>query len=158
MAKNKTSKVIDKIGEGIGVGIIAGLAGTVAITLSQMIEMKITGRKPSTAPADAASKVLDIQPKAGKKESFSNEVHWAYGTLWGIVRGMLNTCGIRGWAATGVHCTAILGTGLVIEPALKVAPPLKEWKPKDIDIDTIHHIVYAVAAGLVFDAIIDNDK
>ena len=88
MARNKTSKTIDKIGEGIGVGIIAGLAGTIAITLSQTIEMKITGRKPSTVPADAATKVLDFQAKAGKKEAFSNEVHWAYGTLWGIVRGV----------------------------------------------------------------------
>ena len=38
----------------IGKGLMAGAAGTLAITLSQMIEMKITKRKPSTAPADAA--------------------------------------------------------------------------------------------------------
>ena len=56
---------------------MAGAAGTLAITLSQMIEMKITKRRPSTAPADEAEKVLDVKPATeADKSKFSQEVHW----------------------------------------------------------------------------------
>ena len=36
--------------------------------------------------------------------------------------------------------------------SLKVAPPLKEWSAKEFVTDALHHAVYAIAAGLVFDA------
>lgn len=70
-----------KLGNAIGRGLIAGLAGTLAITISQIIEMKITKRPPSFAPADAASKALSIEAATREeREKFSNEVHWTYGT------------------------------------------------------------------------------
>jgi hypothetical protein len=64
-----------------GVGLAAGLAGTAAMTVSSTIEMKIRGRAGSSAPADAAGKLLGVRP-AAKKESkrFGALVHWAYGT------------------------------------------------------------------------------
>jgi len=154
---NKAVQALDKIGEGIGVGIIAGLAGTVAITLSQMIEMKIRDRKESTVPADAASKALDIQPKEGKKHQFSQRVHWVYGTLWGAARGLFGAAGLRGWPATGLHGAAVLGTAMIIEPALKVAPPVTKWSKEDIIMDVFHHAIYAIAAGLVYDAIVGEE-
>ena len=154
--KNKMQKGIGKIGSAIGKGIIAGIAGTAAITISQMIEMKITGRKPSTAPADAVTKALDVQEVPGKKNQFTQQVHWTYGTLWGVARGLLSVAGIKRWSATAAHFAAVLGTGMIIEPALKVAPPVKKWGAKQIAIDALHHAVYAVAAGLVYDAIMRN--
>jgi hypothetical protein len=156
-AKAASAKALEKIGEGLGVGIIAGLAGTVAITLSQMLEMKIRNRKASTVPADAASKALDIEPKEGKKDQFSQRVHWVYGTSWGIARGLFGAAGLRGWQATALHGAAVLGTAMVIEPALKVAPPINEWSKEDIIMDVVHHAVYAIAAGLVYDAIARED-
>ena len=155
--QHKPKTAIDKIAEGIGAGLIAGFAGTIAITLSQMLEMKIRGRKASTVPADAATKVLDIQPKEGKKNHFSNQVHWIYGTTWGIARGLFGAAGLRGWSATGLHGAAVLGTAMVIEPALKVAPPITEWSKEDIAMDVLHHAVYAIAVGLVFDAIVGDE-
>jgi len=38
-------------------------------------------------------------------------------------------------------------------PALRVAPPVTKESPKTIMIDGFHHLVYAVAAGMVFDEI-----
>ena len=32
-------------------------------------------------------------------------------------------------------------------------PPVSKWKPKDIGTDIFHHAVYAIVAGIVFDAI-----
>jgi hypothetical protein len=147
------STVLGELGAAIGKGLIAGLAGTVAITISQMIEMKITKRKPSDAPAKAVEKTLHIEGTPGNKEEFSNEVHWVYGTSWGVMRGLLSMAGIRGFAATTLHMAAIWGTAVNIQPKLDIAPPLSEWEPKDIAIDLLHHAVYAIVAGLVFDAI-----
>jgi hypothetical protein len=157
MGHKKPIRAIDKIGEGIGVGILAGIAGTVAITLSQMIEMKIRNRKASTLPADAAIKALDIQPAEGKKNLFSQRVHWVYGTMWGIARGLFGAAGLKGWPATGLHGAAVLATAMIIEPALKVAPPVTKWSREDIAMDVLHHAVYAIAAGFVYDAIVGDE-
>ena len=141
----------------IGAGVLAGLAGTAAITVSQLIEMKLTDRKPSTAPVKAVSKVLDVKPvNKDSKDKVSQEIHWTYGTLWGIPRGVMAMVGLSGWPATALHFTAIAGTAMTMLPNLELAPPVVEQEPKDIAIEVLHHAVYAIAAGLVYDAI-DND-
>ncbi len=122
---NKICSVIGSIGATIGKGLIAGLAGTAAITISQMIEMKITGRKPSTAPADAASKALDIKPATKQdKQQFSQVVHWTYGTSWGIARALVTETGLEGIPASLLHFITVWGTAMIIEPKLGVAPPV----------------------------------
>lgn len=147
------STILGEFGSAIGKGLIAGLAGTIAITVSQMIEMRITKRKASNSPARAVKKALHIEATPGNNEDFSNEVHWVYGTSWGVMRGLLSMAGIRGFAATSLHLASIWGTAATIQPKLDIAPPLSEWEPKDIAIDILHHTVYAIVAGLVFDAI-----
>ncbi|MGH2649221.1 MAG: hypothetical protein ACRDE8_16695, partial [Ginsengibacter sp.] len=108
--KSHESTALGALGAAIGKGLIAGIAGTIAITVSQMIEMRITGRKPSTAPAKAVKKTLHIQAVKGNTETFSNEVHYAYGTTWGIPRGLLSLIGLNGFAATAAHFAALWGT------------------------------------------------
>ena len=138
----------------VGTGMLAGLAGTVAITISQLIEMKLTDRAPSTTPVKAVSKVLDIKPtNKTNREKVSQEIHWTYGTVWGIPRGIMSMVGLQGWPATLLHFTTIMGTALTLLPKLDVVPPVMEQEPKAIAIDALHHAVYALAAGLVYDAI-----
>lgn len=150
---------VGAIGSSLGKGIIAGAVGTLAITLSQMIEMRINDRKPSTMPAKVATKVLDIKAiNVQHKEQFSQEVHWAYGTTWGIPRGLMTLIGIKGWPATLLHFASIYATALIMPPALKAAPPVNEWGAKAIAIDALHHAVYAAATGLVYDAIEGTDE
>src|SRR5699024_181447 len=97
-----------KTGGVLGKGLIAGLAGTVAITVSQMIEMKITERSMSKAPSIVGGKTLGVEPRgkaqleAEKEKSSKNKaseaiqhhvetneekfnylVHFGYGTSWG---------------------------------------------------------------------------
>src|SRR4051812_11037141 len=45
----------------IAKGLLAGFCGTAAMTLSSALEENLRGREPSTAPADAAAKVLGIR-------------------------------------------------------------------------------------------------
>ncbi len=157
MGKEKyIASEFQKLGEAIGVGLISGLVGTAAITISQMIEMKITKRQGSDTPVQAVHKALNIKADEGKEKKFGQEINWVYGTMWGVARGLLAMAGIKRWAATATHFAAVLGTEMIIEPALKVAPPVKKWGIKEILIDATHHAVYAIAAGMTYDAITCN--
>ena len=156
---HKINLAVGRFGSAVGRGLIAGLAGTAAITLSTRIE-GMSNKKPGNfAPGDAASKALSIE--ASDREEwgkFSNEVHWTYGTLWGAGRGLLSLVGLKGWPATAIHFAAIYYTAITIEPDFEVAPPINEWSKKKIGLFALHHIVYVVIAGLVFDAINKHEQ
>jgi hypothetical protein len=93
----------------LGRGLVAGAVGTAAMTVSSTIEQKRRGREPSTAPADAAMKVLGIESfcDAAAKTRFSNVVHWAYGSAWGIPRALLDAAGLGPPAASAAHGLAL---------------------------------------------------
>lgn len=135
----------------LGRGIIAGLVGTLAMTLSSTLEMKLRGRKPSTVPGEAAGKVLGVEP-VGEEEKvrFSNLVHFAYGTGWGVPRSMLGASGLNGLTGGVAHFAAVWGNALVMQPALGVTPPVKEWGKEALAIDAFHHAVYASATTLAY--------
>lgn len=143
---------LTKLAESVGKGIFAGAFGTVMMTISSTAEMKLRGREGSSAPADAAGKLLGVQPRNpdGKKR-FSTAVHYGYGTGWGAVRGLIAATGITGPVATLAHFGAVWGNELVMLPALKVAPPVTTWGPKEVGVDVFHHAVYAVATGIAYE-------
>ncbi len=135
----------------VGKGLFAGAAGTVAMTVSSTIEMKLRGRPPSSVPARAAAKLLGVEPVDERAEArFSNIVHWGYGTAWGGVRGLLAAAGLSGPAATAAHLAAVWGAEQVMLPALDVAPPLTEWGAEEVAIDAFHHLVYVGATGVAY--------
>ncbi|HJP62497.1 MAG TPA: hypothetical protein VJ844_03605 [Mucilaginibacter sp.] len=152
--KTHNDNIFGELGGAIGKGILAGLAGTAVITLSQMIEMRLTKREPSEAPVKVAEQVTDVKPANKEvKEKVSQEIHWAYGTSWGIVRGLIGLTGVRGVPAIAAHFAAIWGTALVMLPSFKAGPKITEEEPKAIAIDAMHHMVYAIAAGFTYDAL-----
>src|SRR4051794_10254834 len=108
----------------IGRGVIAGLAGTTAITISQMIEMRLRKRESSTAPAEAASQVLgvhDVLEKAddSQKQNLSQVVHWSYGTSWGTVLALLDVRGLEGVPAALAQFARIWAAALFVMPRLE---------------------------------------
>ena len=174
---------LSKVGGALGKGLIAGFAGTVAITISQMIEMQITKREMSNAPVTVAGKALGVEPRGKaeqekeKAESESDEapdaveervekneqkftqiMHFSYGTGWGVFRGALDLAGIHGPLADLFQFGAIWGTAQVMLPAAAGTPPITEWSPKQIAIDVMHHAVYACAVGLTYDAMRKAEK
>jgi hypothetical protein len=158
-SNNEFSKGVGALAAVLGKGLIAGLVGTAAITLSQTIERKITGKPTSFAPGDAASKALDIEAsKMEARKKFSDEVNWVYGTSWGSARGILSLVGLKGFPATAIHWAAIFYTAITIEPDFEVAPPINEWSKKDLALFALHHVIYAATTGFVFDAINDNNN
>ena len=134
-----------------GKGLFAGVAGTAAMTVSSTLEMKRRGREPSSAPADAAAKVLGIEGFAddAAKQRFGTLVHWGYGTGWGVVRALLGLAGLPPAAATAAHLAAVWGSEAVMLPALGVAPPFWTWGAEEVAIDVGHHVVYAAVTGAV---------
>jgi hypothetical protein len=140
----------------VGKGLFAGVVGTVAMTASSTIEMKLRGRPASSAPAAAASKVLGVEPKGQSEEArFSSIVHWGYGTSWGAVRGLIGAAGLRGLRANATHLGAVWGAEQAMLPALGVAPPFWEWEAKEVASDAFHHLVYASATGAAY-ALLDR--
>ena len=142
---------LDTVAGAIGRGLIAGLVGTAAITLSQGIEAKLRNRKPSTTPAQAAGKVLGVKPVGEQEERrFSNMVHWGYGTAWGGVRGLLDVAGLNGVAADAAHMGAVSATAMTMLPAMKLSQPQTKQPVEEIAIETLHHLVYALATGVTY--------
>jgi len=143
---------LDTLARGIGKGVIAGVAGTAAMTVSSTIEAKLRGRQFSTAPADAARKVLGIREFESEqaKSRFSDLVHWGYGTSWGVLHGLLRAVGVPSKVATPVHAAAVWGSATVMLPTLGVAPPVYLWGRKEVAIDVWHHAVYATATGIAY--------
>jgi hypothetical protein len=135
----------------VGKGLFAGVVGTAAMTVSSTLEMKIRGRPGSSAPAQAAGKILGVEPTGEAEEArFSNLVHWGYGTSWGVVRGLIGAAGLEGPGAAAVHLGTVWGTEQVMLPALGVAPPFWQWGAKEVAIDALHHLVYASATGVAY--------
>ena len=137
----------------LGKGLVAGLAGTAAMTVSSTLEMKLRDRPASTAPADAAAKVLGIAGFAddAAEQRFATLVHWGYGTGWGVVRALLGLAGLPPAAATGAHLAAVWSSEAVMLPSLGVAPPFWTWGAEEVAIDVGHHVVYATVTGLVYE-------
>ena len=139
------------IAAAVGKGLVAGCIGTMAMTVSSSIEAKIRDRESSTAPADAAAKVLGIKPEGEKEKArFSTMVHWSYGTGWGVLRGLLSLVALPAPLPAVAHYAAVWGGQLVMLPALEVAPPVKEWGSTELAIDAFHHGVYATATSLAY--------
>ena len=172
-----------KVGGVIGKGLIAGFAGTVAITISQMIEMKVTNRGMSNAPVIVGGKTLGVEPRGQAEQEkektqseedkaseevqqkvkanegkFAQIMHFSYGTGWGVFRGALDLAGIHGPLADLFQFGAIWGTAQVMLPATAGTPPITEWSPKQIASDVLHHAVYACAVGLTYDAMRKAEK
>ena len=121
------------------------------MTISSTLEAKLRGRGASTAPAQAAAKVLGVEPIDEEAMAhFSNIVHWGYGTAWGGVRGLLTAAGLSGPASTAAHLGLLWGSEQVMLPVLEVAPPLPEMGLKEAGIDALHHLVYAAATGMAY--------
>jgi hypothetical protein len=140
------------IASSIGKGLVAGVAGTAAMTISSSLEARIRHRAASSAPARATAKILGIKEFEDDIAAarFNDLSHWGYGTMWGVVRGLLAATGLSPKAATAAHGAAVWGSAAVTLPALEVAPPFVFWGRKEVAIDLWHHAVYATATGIAY--------
>lgn len=141
--------MIAQVAAAVGKGLFAGVVGTAAMTVSSTVEAKLRDRAGSSAPLDAAGKVLGFQPVGEREKArLSTMVHWAYGTVWGAPRGVLAVTGLPAPAATLAHLGAVWGGEVTMLPALGVAPPITEMEVVEVALDLWHHLVYVTATSL----------
>jgi hypothetical protein len=153
------TRLVNTLASNVGKGLVAGFVGTAAMTVSSSLEARIRGRAASSAPARATTKVLGIKEFEDDIAAarFNDLSHWGYGTMWGVVRGLLGSTPLSPNAATAAHGAAIWGSAAMTLPLLEVAPPFVFWGKKEVAIDLWHHSVYALATGLAYRLIDSRD-
>jgi len=142
--------------EVIGRGVLAGFAGTAVMTAFQKaVEMPLTGREDSYAPADFAQKVLPVQPSspAGRKR-LNYVTHFALGAMWGSAYGVAAHAGLRGPKAVAAVFGTVYSFDVGLNTALGLYRPAS-WSAQDIAIDVGEKLIQAAATGAVFDRWLD---
>ena len=140
----------------IGRGIAAGVAGTAAMTAFQkLVEMPITGRENSYAPADFAQRVLPVHPTSPEGRKRLNYVtHFSLGGMWGTAYGIAATAGLRGQKAVNAVFAVVYTGDVILNTALGLYHPT-EWSGREWIIDILDKYVQAQATGAVFDRFLD---
>jgi hypothetical protein len=109
---------------------------------------------PSTGPGDMVADLIGVEPKGQKeRESFSNLVHWMWGSAWGVLRGLIALAGVRGGKAAVAHAGVILGIDFWILHTLDVAPPPWRWEPEEVGLEVLHKSVLALATSAAYEAL-----
>ncbi len=142
------------IGRAAALGMVAGAVGTVAMTLTQRLEMSLSGRAPSTVPGQVGAHLLPgADPSAPADVARLNgPVHWGHGIAMGAVRGLLDVAGVRGPAASAVHFTLLWTGDATLYKALGIADAPWRWEADALATDVLHKGVYAAVTGTVYDA------
>ncbi len=123
--------------ESVGLGLAAGAVGTVALTLAEQLEMKLTGREPSTVPGQVGTRLSGRDPKADPERvnRLNPIVHWAHGIGLGAVRGLLDVAGLGPLAATLVFYPVVVAGDAALYRALGIAPAPWQWSRGELATD-----------------------
>lgn len=137
-------------------GVLAGVAGTVVMTAFQrLVEMPVTKRQESYAPADFAEKLLPVHPTTpAERRRLNYTVHLALGGMWGTAYGVAAAAGLRGQRAVNIVFGVVYTGDVLLNTALGLYQP-RQWTAKDWVIDVVDKYVQAQATGFVFDHLLD---
>lgn len=138
--------------ESVTRGIVAGVAGTgVMSAFQEFVEMPITKRESSYAPADLAEKILPIHPGSEQARKQLNWViHFGLGTMWGSAYGLIAHAGLRGPKAIAVTFATVYTSDVLLNMGLGLAKP-STWTKQDWTIDLLDKFVQAAATGVLYD-------
>ncbi|WP_200918977.1 hypothetical protein [Nocardioides sp. Leaf285] len=134
-------------------GLVAGAAGTTVLNATTYLDMALTGRSASSAPADTVTAAADLVhldlPTAGSREE-------AYGALAGLgvgvgvgaVAALVRSAGVRlPWLAE----SAVIGFGAMAATdgpmAVLQVTDLTTWSATDWGRDVVPHLVYGAAVA-----------
>ncbi len=142
----------ESIGVTLGRGMAAGLAGTVVMTAFQkLVEMPLTGREDSYAPADLAEKLLPLPEKRGSERDLRNYVtHFALGAGWGVARGLIGRRGLSGRPAAAAVFGLMYPGDVAAVAGLGIDRP-SQWTARGWAIDTADKLVLALAASAAYE-------
>lgn len=139
-------------------GMAAGAVGTVALTVAEQLDMKVTGRQSSDVPGQVGAHLLPGKdPDSAVDVAVLNiPVHWVHGISMGALRGVLDAVGVRGPAATAAHFGLLWGGDAALYKALGIAEAPWKWSGSELASDVISKGVYALVTGVVYDQLANN--
>ncbi len=145
----------NSVARAVARGMVAGALGTVAMTLSQRLEMSLSGRAPSTVPGQVGAHLLPRADAAAPVDvaRLNGPVHWGHGIVMGALRGVLDAAGLHGPAASAVHFALVWGGDAALYRSLRIADVPWRWSGDELAADLLHKGVYAAVTGAVYDAI-----
>lgn len=143
----------------IGRGVVSGVAGTAVMTAFQkLIEMPLTQREESFAPADFAEKITPIKTTTKQGRRRLNYVtHFSLGMMWGAAYGVAALKGLRGQKAVSAVFGVVYTGDVLLNTALGLYHP-SEWSTRDLTIDLVDKYAQAQATGAVFDRVLDPSR
>ena len=136
-------------------GMVAGAVGTVAMTISERLEMSLSGRAPSTVPGQVGAHLVPGADPAAAADvaRLNGPVHWGHGIAMGALRGVLDVAGLHGPAATAAHFALVWGGDAALYRTLGIADVPWRWGGDELGADLLHKGVYAAVTGAVYDAV-----
>lgn len=139
----------------VGRGMVAGALGTVAMTVTQRVEMVVSGREPSTVPGQVGAHLIPGKDPDDDTDvqQLNAGVHWGHGIAMGAVRGLLGAAGVTGPAASAVHFGLLWVSDAVLYKWLGIAEVPWRWTGREIVTDVTHKGVYAAVTGAAYDAL-----
>lgn len=135
-------------------GMLAGAVGTAAMTLTQRLEMSLSGRAGSTVPGQVGAHLVPGAGPAspGDVARLNGPVHWGHGIAMGALRGVLDVAGLTGPSASAAHFALVWVGDAALYRALGIADVPWRWSPDALRTDLLHKGVYAAVTGAVYDA------
>lgn len=135
-------------------GLVSGTAGVAVMTLGEQLEQRLTGRPDSFVPARTLERLVGAPEQTGTASLVDNWVmHWGQGAVLGVLRSLMAHVGLRGPVASAQFAVVRLTTDQVLENGTGVGAPPQTWPRPELVVDVLHKAVYAVATGLVADAL-----
>jgi len=140
----------------VGRGVLAGIGGTAVMTAFQeLVEMPLSRRGDSYAPADFAETVTPVHARSAAGRRRLNWVtHVALGGMWGAAYGIAAARGLRGQKAVHAVFAVVYAGDVALNTALGLYRPL-QWSAKDVVVDVVSKYVQAQGTGAVFDRVLD---
>lgn len=133
-------------------GVAAGVAGAAAMTLSQAIEKKLSGRAASTAPADVAHAVTGVDIDTPDRAAHvSTAMQWNLGVTSGVIRGLMGASGHHGAAAAAAHFALLWGGDRALEAATGAACLPWAMSGGELATDALHKAVLSGVTSTVYE-------
>jgi hypothetical protein len=139
----------------LGRGLAAGLLGTGGMTAVQtLVEMPVTGRRDSDAPARFVETVLPIPVTGAEQHHRLNYLaHYALGATWGGAYGLVARARLRGWKALVVAFGVRYAADVLLSTALGIYQPSK-WTPQDVTVDLLDKSVQVAMTSILFERVL----
>lgn len=139
--------------------MLSGVAGTAVMTAFQKaVEMPLSGRGESYAPAKLVEKILPVSRKHGRERQRLNyATHFGLGLMWGTAYGVAAHAGLRGQRAVAAVFGTVYSGDVLFNTALGLYEPSK-WSPRETVVDVVDKLVQAEATGLIFDNLLGRSS